>query len=69
MDVTKDRVKKIIDAGANVVLCAGGIDDFAMKYFVEKNIIAIRRVKKADLRKIAKSSGAEVVISMADFDG
>lgn len=41
MDVTKDRVKKIIEAGANVVLCAGGIDDFAMKYFVEHNIIAI----------------------------
>lgn len=69
MDVTKDRVKKIIEAGANVVLCAGGIDDFAMKYFVEKNILAVRRVPKADLRKIAKSSGAEVVISMADFDG
>ena len=69
MDVTKDRVKKIIEAGANVVLCAGGIDDFAMKYFVENNIMAIRRVSKQDLRKIAKSSGAEVVISMADFDG
>lgn len=58
MDVTKERVQKIIAAGANVVLCAGGIDDFAMKYFVEAGIIAIRRVKKGDLRKIAKSSGA-----------
>jgi T-complex protein 1 subunit alpha len=51
------------------VLCSGGIDDFAMKYFVEAGIIAIRRVKKGDLRKIAKSSGAELVISMAEFDG
>lgn len=49
MDVTKDRVQKIIAAGANVVLCSGGIDDFAMKYFVEAGIIAIRRVKKSDL--------------------
>jgi len=69
MDVTKDRVQKIIAAGANVVLCSGGIDDFAMKYFVEAGILAIWRVSKGDLRKIAKSSGAEVVISMADFDG
>lgn len=69
MDVTKDRVQKIINVGATVVLCAGGIDDFAMKYFVEAGIIAVRRVKKGDLRKIAKSSGAQLVISMADFDG
>ena len=69
MDVTKDRVQKIIKAGANVVLCAGGIDDFAMKYFVEAGVIAVRRVKKGDLRKISKSSGAQLVISMADFDG
>jgi T-complex protein 1 subunit alpha len=41
MDVTKDRVQKIIAAGANVVLCSGGIDDFAMKYFVEAGILAI----------------------------
>ena len=69
MDVTKARVQKIIDAGANVVLCSGGIDDFAMKYFVEAGIIAIRRVGKGDLRKIARSSGAEIVLSLADFDG
>ena len=69
MDVTRERVKKIIDSGANVILCSKGIDDFALKYFVEANAIAIRRVKKGDLRRIANSSGAKIVISLADFEG
>lgn len=69
MDVTRERVKKIIDAGANVVLCSRGIDDFALKYFVEKGCIAIRRVKKGDLRRIANCTGGKIIISLADFEG
>lgn len=68
MDICKARCQKIIDAGANVVLCSRGIDDFALKYFVEAGVIAVRRVKKFDLRRIAKSTGAHVVISLADME-
>ena len=68
MDICKDRCQRIIDAGAKVVLCSRGIDDFALKYFVEAGVIAVRRVKKFDLRRIAKSSGAKVVISLADIE-
>ena len=68
MDICRDRCQKIIEAGANVVLCSRGIDDFALKYFVEAGVIAIRRVKKFDLRRIAKSTGGRVVISLADVD-
>lgn len=59
----------IIDAGANVVLCSRGIDDFALKYFVEAGVIAIRRVKKSDLKRIANNTGAKVVVSLADIEG
>lgn len=69
MDICKQRCQKIIAAGANVVLCSRGIDDFALKYFVEAGVIAIRRVKKSDLRKIAKNTGAKVVVSLADEEG
>mmetsp|Transcript_14352 Transcript_14352/g.13930 ORF Transcript_14352/g.13930 Transcript_14352/m.13930 type:complete len:280 (+) Transcript_14352:806-1645(+) len=69
MDVTRERCKKILDAGANVILCSKGIDDFALKYFVEMKTIAIRRVPKGDLRRIANSTGAKVVISLADYEG
>jgi len=69
MDVTRERCKKILEAGANVVLCSKGIDDFALKYFVEAGVIAIRRVDKADIRRLANSTGAKMVISFADYEG
>jgi T-complex protein 1 subunit alpha len=69
MDICKERCQKIIAAGANVVLCSRGIDDFALKYFVEAGVIAVRRVKKGDMRRIAQNSGAKVVVSLADMEG
>ncbi len=69
LDITKQRCLRILESGANVILSSKGIDDFALKYFVEKNCIAIRRVNKADLRRIAEASGATVALSMADLEG
>jgi len=69
MDICKERCEKIIKSGANVVLCSRGIDDFALKYFVEAGVIAVRRVKKGDLRRIAQNSGAKIVVSLADMEG
>jgi len=57
-EVLKDRVLKIIKAGANVILTTKAIDDIAQKYMVEEGVLGIRRVDKNDLRKIAKASGA-----------
>jgi len=59
----------ILDAGANVVLTAQGVDDAALKYFVERGVMACRRVKKADLLQLEKATGGKVMISLADFEG
>ena len=69
LDITKERIMKIINAGANVVLTTKGIDDMSLKYFVDHNVIACRRVSKDDMRRIAKSTGATTVVSLADMDG
>lgn len=69
LDITKKRCTKILESGANVILSSKGIDDFALKYFVEKGCIAIRRVGKADMRRIAAASGATITLSMADLEG
>jgi T-complex protein 1 subunit alpha len=50
LDITKERIEKILAAGANVILTTKGIDDMALKYFVEAGAIALRRVPKDDLR-------------------
>ena len=60
-DITKERVQKILGAGANVVLTTGGIDDLCLKYFVEAGAMAARRCKKEDLKRIAKATGGEVM--------
>lgn len=69
LDITKERCKKLIAAGANVILCTKGIDEFALKYFVEAKAIAIRRVNKQDLRRIAQASGAKIMITFAEENG
>lgn len=68
-DITRDRVKKILDAGANVILTTKGIDDMCLKYFVEAGAIACRRVPKDDLRRVARSTGAIVISTLADMEG
>ncbi|RVW97102.1 T-complex protein 1 subunit alpha [Vitis vinifera] len=104
--MTKERIEKLLKAGANVVLTTKGIDDMALKasfcacigyiflpfmgmtahgyiggglvlglllssmtldnprvvaynqYFVEAGAIAVRRVRKDDMRHVAKATGA-----------
>lgn len=57
MDITKERIEKILSSGANVMLLSGGVDDLCMKYFVEAGAMAVRRVKKIDLKRIARATG------------
>lgn len=57
MDITKRRIEKILKAGANVILTTGGIDDMALKQFVDVGAMAVRRCKKTDLKRIAKATG------------
>ncbi|AQK55910.1 T-complex protein 1 subunit alpha [Zea mays] len=68
-DITKERIEKILKAGANVVLTTKGIDDMSLKYFVEAGAIAVRRVRKEDLRHVAKATGATMVSTFADMEG
>jgi T-complex protein 1 subunit alpha len=108
-DITKEKIEILIKAGANVILTTKGIDDMAMKYFVENNCIAVcisvspsffsifrvcclgmcifstcapmtifvispcsaqvRRVKKEDLRHLAKACGGQILLSLADEGG
>merc|ERR1719161_1180759 len=68
-DITKERIQLLINAGANVILTTKGIDDMALKYFVEAGAIALRRCKKEDLRRIAKLTGGTLMITLADMEG
>merc|ERR1740133_471356 len=41
----------------------------AMKYLIEAGILAVRRVDKKDIRRIAKCTGAQLILTMATIDG
>lgn len=64
-----ERIRKIIQAGANVVLTTKGIDDLCLKEFVENNVMAVRRCKKEDLKRIARATGATLITNMSNLDG
>ncbi|MFW6304415.1 MAG: thermosome subunit beta [Candidatus Saliniplasma sp.] len=64
----KKMVNKIKDVGANVVLCQKGIDDLAQHYLAKEGIFAIRRVKKSDMKKLAKSTGGNIVTNLVDLE-
>uniref|UniRef100_A0A8C1ZN72 T-complex protein 1 subunit alpha n=1 Tax=Cyprinus carpio TaxID=7962 RepID=A0A8C1ZN72_CYPCA len=68
-DITKERIQKILASGANVILTTGGIDDMCLKYFVDAGAMAVRRVLKKDLKRIAKSTGATVCSSLSNLEG
>jgi len=63
----KNMVEKVAASGANVVLCQKGIDDAAQHYLAKKDILADRRVKKSDMEKLAKATGARIVTNINDL--
>ncbi|KAK6202447.1 chaperonin Cpn60/TCP-1 family [Scheffersomyces amazonensis] len=64
-----ERIRKILNAGANVILTTKGIDDLCLKEFVENGAMAVRRCKKEDLRRIARATGATLVSNLSNLEG
>jgi len=60
----REMVDKIVAAGANVVLCEKGLDDMVQHFLARKGILAIRRIKKSDMEKLAKATGGKIVTSL-----
>ncbi len=63
----KEMVEKIKSIGANVVITQKGIDEMAQHYLAKYGIMAVRRVKRSDLEKIARATGATIVSSIKDL--
>ena len=60
----KAIVEKIIVTNATVLFCQKGIDDIAQHYLAKAGIMGIRRVKKSDMEKLARATGATIVSSI-----
>jgi thermosome len=60
-------VDKIVNSGANVIICQKGIDDLAQHFLAKKGIYAVRRVKKSDMEKLARATGASIVTDIKEL--
>ncbi|MEN4017491.1 MAG: thermosome subunit alpha [Methanobacterium sp.] len=63
-----EMVDKIIESGANVLFCQKGIDDLAQHYLTRNGVYAIKRVKKSDMNRIEKATGAKLVTNIDDLN-
>ncbi len=63
----KEMVEKIAATGANVVITQKGIDEVAQHYLAKKGILAVRRVKRSDIEKIARATGAKIITNIDDL--
>ncbi len=66
-EILKKMVDKIAEVGANVVICQKGIDDIAQHFLAKKGILAVRRVKKSDMEKLARATGGKIVTNIEDL--
>jgi len=57
----RDMVKRVKDAGVNVLFCQKGIDDMVQHFLAREGVMAARRLKKSDMEALAKATGARVL--------
>ena len=65
--ILQEKIEKIAATGANVVITQKGIDDVAQHFLAKKGILAVRRVKRSDIEKIARATGARIVTDIEDL--
>ena len=63
----KRMVETVKKSKATVMFCQKGIDDLAQHYLAKEGIFAVRRVKKSDMEKLAKATGAIVATKLEDL--
>ncbi len=54
-------IERILASGANCIFCEKGIDDAAQHSFESAGVMALRRVRHADMKLLEKSTGAKIV--------
>ncbi len=66
-NMLKEMVDDVKKTGATILFCQKGIDDMAQHFLAKEGIFAVRRVKKSDMEKLARATGASVVTNLHDL--
>lgn len=65
--VLKEMVKRIQDSGATVLLTEKNIDNLCVFLLAKEDILAVRRVRRADMERLAKATGASMVDNLEEL--
>jgi thermosome len=66
-EMLKNMVDKVVQSGANVLMCQKGIDDLAQHFLTKAGVLAVRRVKKSDVEKLSRATGATIVTNIQEL--
>jgi thermosome len=66
--ILRKLVETIKASGANAVFCQKGIDDLVQHFPAKEKIYAARRVKKSDMEKLAKATGAQLITKIDELN-
>lgn len=61
----KATVDKVVNSGATAVFVQKGVDDMAQHFLAKAGLFVVRRVKKSDMEKLARATGATLI---SNFD-
>ncbi|KAI5149442.1 T-complex protein 1 subunit gamma [Enteropsectra breve] len=66
-ETIRKMCKHIVDIKPDLLIAEKGISDLALSILYENNITALRRVKRSDMIRIAKASGAVIMNRLEDL--
>jgi chaperonin GroEL (HSP60 family) len=61
------KISNITRAGANVLFCQKGIADFVAHKLANEGIMAVSRVKRSDVERLARATGATIINDPEDI--
>ncbi len=71
LDMEEEMLSRMVDrvasSGAMVLACQKGIDDLAAHLLAKHGILALRRVRKSDMDRLAAATGAHIVTDLEDL--
>lgn len=67
-EIIMDKLNKIVDSGANIVLSKLPIGDLATQFFADRGIFCAGRVESNDLERTTKAVGGSILTSVNDIN-
>ncbi len=63
----KEMARQLAESGANVIFCQKGIDDVIQYYLSKAGIMALRRVPRSDMEKLASATSAKIISNLNEL--